>query len=123
MPRPYCATAPDITSSVTILTRVPASIDSSVDSIVACTPPRFFSSRAFTDSSTRCDASSTCSSVTSVSKMSPMAPSLTLIVAFQCVSSTTCFSSAPGMHGTTLGTSTSVVPDALGASRDLEGVL
>jgi hypothetical protein len=122
VPRPYCATAPDIASSVTILTRVPASIDSRVDSIVACAPPRFFSSRAFTDSSTRCDASSTCSSVTSVSKMSPMAPSLTLIVAFQCVSSTTCVSSAPGMRDHARHVDEQL-PDALGASRDLEGVL
>ncbi len=104
-PRPYWATAPRSVSSVAMSTRVPPSTAPSVDSIVASALPRPFASRAFVASTTRPPASSMCSRVTSARNWSAIGPSFTCSFAFHAFSPATSTSSAPGMQGTTAGTS------------------
>ena len=90
---------------MTTSTRVSPSAPDTVDSSVASALPRPFTSRAFTARTTRPVASSTCSRLTSARNCSPIGPSLTWSFAFHASGPTTSTSSAPGMHGTTDGTS------------------
>src|SRR5215211_530607 len=105
IPRPYCAAGPVRLRSVTMSTRVPPFADVSDDSTVARAAPRPRISRPSAESVTRRPASSTCSRLTSVANVSATGPSFTATLAFQLESSTTSVSSAPGMQGTTRGTS------------------
>ena len=88
-------------------TRVPPPAASSLDSTVARACPRPRASRPVADSFTVRVASSASSRATSVRNVSEIGPSFTFILAFQWVSSTASVSSAPGMQGTTRGTSSS----------------
>ena len=104
-------------------TWVPPSAAESRDSIVASALPRPFASRALTASTTRPAASSISSRTTSARNWSAIGPSLTCSFAFHAFSPATSTSSAPGMHGTTLGTSFSRRQASLERGRNVEGVL
>ena len=105
-PRPYSATAPRSASSVTMSTLVPPPAGASVDSIVASALPRPLASRAFTPSTARpAGLVHLLAHGRRPANWSAIGPSLTCSLAFQASSSTTSASSAPGMHGTTSGTS------------------
>ena len=123
MPRPYCATAPDSVRSVTMSTRVPPSISLRLDWIAACAPAAAALLARLGAQGDRPGRLVSASRVTSVAKASEIGPSFTVSFAFQAFSSTVSSSSAPGMQGTTRGTSMQELPGLLARRGHLERVL
>ena len=117
--RPNCAAVPERFTSVTITTRLPPSMGSSVDSTRAVAAPLPFSSRAFEVITISPVSESATSRSRSAAKTRAMGPTFTVTFVFQWVASTVSVNSAPCIQETTIGMSMSTPQTVPGSASTL----